>query len=200
MAIAISIIILGILLLFFWQNGNKNLENGNTNTIQTDEDLERYIENISSYRAQMTVSIQSNKTTNKYKVTQEYNKSGIQKMIIQEPENKKGLEIENREGTITVRNTKLGLNEFYEQEEQITSNRLWLPSFIEDYKKDNTRSMKKTDEEIILEATLQDKHPYYCYTQLYINAKTKKPTQLIVQDKDRNNRIYILYNEIEINS
>ncbi len=198
--IAIGGIILGIFLLFFLQNSDKNLESGNTNNIQTDEELERYILDIRSYRAQMTVSIQSNKTTNRYQMLQEWEKDGIAKMTIEEPENKKGIEIEQNQGTITVKHTQLGLSHIYAQEEEMLGNQLWLNTFIEQYAQDTNRTMKHTEEEIIMEATLQSEHPYYQYTQLHIDKKTKKPTQLVVQDKDKNHRIYILYNEIEIYS
>jgi len=187
-------------LLFFLQNGNKNFKSGNTIGIQTDEELERYILNISSYKAQMTVSIQSNKTINKYKMTQEFEKNGTQRMIIEEPENRKGIEIEQADGKITVKNTHLGLSNLYEKEEEITGNRLWLTTFIETYKQDEGRNMSSTEDEIIMHANIQSKNPYYQYTELHIDSKTKRPTKLIVQDKDKNNRIYILYNEIEIYS
>lgn len=198
-AIVIVVMVLGIGGFFFLQNGNKNLKNGNTMDIQTDEELERYILNISAYKAQVTVSIQSNKTTNRYKMIQEYEKNGIQRMIIEEPENRKGIEIVEQEGTVTVKNTNLGLSSLYEQEE-VTGNRLWLDTFLEEYQKDENRSRRKTEEETIFSATVQTKHPYYQYTELHVDNKTKKPTQLIVQDKDKNNRIYILYNEMEIYS
>ena len=37
------------------------------------------------------------------------------------------------------------------------------------------------------------------YKELYLDPKTLNPTKLLIQDNDKNEIIYILYNEIELN-
>jgi len=200
MCVVVLAILLVVGVLFFWQNSHKNLKSGNTMHIQTEEELERYILNIRAYKAEMTVSIQSNKTNHRYKMRQEYEKNGIQKMIIEEPEIRKGMEIIKQGETITVKNTHLGFRNLYAEQEGMTGNYMWLPTFLETYQNDRARSKKKTETETIFFASIQTKHPYYQYLELHVDNRTKKPTQFMVQDKDKNNRIYILYNEMEIYS
>lgn len=67
----IIVIIIGIIFVFFKNNDKiKNLGNN----ISTTEDLQNYILNITSYEAEVEVTIESNKTSNKYKLKQKYSK------------------------------------------------------------------------------------------------------------------------------
>lgn len=67
----IIVIILSIIFIFFKNNDKiKNLGN----TISTTEDLQNYILNITSYEAVVEVTVESNKTTNQYKLKQKYSK------------------------------------------------------------------------------------------------------------------------------
>ena len=67
----VIVIIIGIIFVFFKNNDKiKNLGNN----ISTTEDLQNYILNITSYEAEVEVTIESNKTSNKYKLNQKYSK------------------------------------------------------------------------------------------------------------------------------
>ena len=52
-----------------------------------------YILNISSYEAEIEVTVESNKNTNKYVVEQTYKKDGSAKQVVLEPSNISGIKI-----------------------------------------------------------------------------------------------------------
>lgn len=58
----------------------------------------------------------------------------------------------------------------------------------------------ENEEEIILSTKSQGKNKYNKYKTLTIDKKTGKPTKLEIKDVTQNILVYILYNEIEINS
>ena len=92
--IAIIIIICIILVIsissFFTKNNYKTKEFGNTN-IKSAENIKEYILNISSYEADISLEITSNKTINKYRLIQKYASPNIFKQEVLEPNNIKGL-------------------------------------------------------------------------------------------------------------
>ncbi len=91
--IAIFIIICVILvttICFFRKNDYKTIKFGNTN-IKSAESIKEYILNISSYEADISLEVTSNKTTNKYRLTQKYVEPNIFKQEVLEPNNIKGL-------------------------------------------------------------------------------------------------------------
>jgi len=51
---------------------------------------------------------------------------------------------------------------------------------------------------LILETETQS--PYNAYKKLYINKEDTKPAKIEIEDISHKLRIYILYNEIEINN
>ncbi len=88
--VAIFIVIFVVAICFFRKNDYKTEEFGNTN-IKSLENIKEYILNISSYEADISLEITSNKTTNKYKLIQKYVEPNIFKQEVLEPSNIKGL-------------------------------------------------------------------------------------------------------------
>lgn len=84
------ILIVAISLCFFRKSDYKTVEFGNTN-IKSAEDIKEYILNISSYEANVSVEVESNKNTNKYKLIQKYVAPNVFKQEVLEPNNIKGL-------------------------------------------------------------------------------------------------------------
>src|SRR5699024_5756980 len=91
--IGIAIILLAFLifLIFFLKNNDKNFEIGNTISNKNIEEIEEYILNISSYEATVSVTIESNKNTNKYVLEQKYKAPNLSKQIVLEPSNIAGI-------------------------------------------------------------------------------------------------------------
>lgn len=75
-----------------------------------------------------------------------------------------------------------------------------LYSFIEDYKKDSSAKCKEEADMIILETKVEDSNKYNTYKKLYIDSKTLKPIKMEIEEINKKMLVYILYNEIKINS
>lgn len=194
-------VLIGFLLIIFIINFTrkdyKNINIGNNISNKTLDDVEEYILNISSYKAKLEVTINSNKNTNKYILTQVHNKDEDVQEIIS-PENIKGMKLLYKDNTLTIKNTMLDLQKVYNNYPYIESNNLWLNSFIEEYKISKNKKIFNEDENIIIliEVSTDSKIKY---KELYLDPKTLNPTKLLIQDNDKNEIIYILYNEIELN-
>lgn len=90
-AILLIICVIGIITIcFFRKNDYKTGNIGNTN-IKSAEDIKDYILNISSYEADVSLEVTSNKNTNKYRLIQKYVSPNIFKQEVLEPSNIKGL-------------------------------------------------------------------------------------------------------------
>lgn len=89
----------------------------------------------------------------------------------------------------------------YENYQYITSNSLWINTFINDYKDDaNEKSIYEENDTIILEVKVKNENIYNTNKRLYIDKKTVKPVKMEVQDVTQNLKVYILYNKVEINT
>lgn len=198
--VSLLIIALVILMNFFYKKANKNLNIGNNLSKKTNQEIEEYILNISSYEADIEVEIASNKNTTRYKIKQSYVSPNIEKQTVEEPSNIKGLQTIYDGSKLTITNTKLNLSTVYENYPYITDNYLWLNSFIEDYKTSEKRKLYEEGNQLIMEVNLEANNPYVSSKKLFINKEESKITKLVVQDKNQKNIVYILYNEIKINS
>lgn len=197
----IILIIIAIILIFLMFFAYKKIFSGN-NIDRTAEGITNYILNISSYKSEIKITIQSNKNLNKYILKQEYAKDNdIFKQEVMEPSNIQGLTIIYNGENLKVENTKLNLSEIYEQYEYISENSLCLYNFIEDFKASAESNVKENENEIIMNTkTKNDSNKYMMYKTLYIDRESLKPTKMEIKDINRNTLVYIEYNEIEINS
>ena len=198
--IIIILIIVAIILYFFLKNDNKNSNLGNNLINKTLAEIEEYILNISSYEAEISVEVQSNKNQTKYVLKQSYVSPNIEKQVVKEPSNIEGLETIYDGNKLTINNSKLSLTTIYENYEYLTDNFLWLNSFIEDYQNSLQKNIYEENNQVIMEVKLESQNPYVSNKKLVLNKQTGNIEKLIVQDKNQKNLVYILYNEIKINS
>lgn len=189
-----------IIVIFLVKNNYKNLNIGNNIGNKSIEEIEKYILNISSYKAKIEVTVTSNKNENKYLLSQEFLKPNIAKQVVEEPSNIKGVTIINDGNNLTVSNSNLNLTQIYENYEYLNNNCLWINSFIEDYNKSNEKNIKSENNEIIMETKVQSDNKYIQYKKLFLDDKTYKPTKLLVQDVNKKTLVYILFKEIELDS
>ena len=180
----------------FYKNSIKNLKIGNNKNSQ---EIVDYILNLSSYEAEVTVNITSNKNSNKYILKQKYQKDKecIQEVI--EPSNIAGVKIINDGKNLKIENSNLNLNEIIENYTNLENNNLDLSMFIDEYKNSNESNYEEKDDEIIMKVKNDKENIYVKEKILYINKKTDKPVKLEIKDNKQKERIYILYNEVEIN-
>ncbi|MCI9178122.1 MAG: hypothetical protein HFJ28_06200 [Clostridia bacterium] len=173
----VSIAVLCTIFYFFYQNVNKNLKMGNNLSNKTNQEIEEYILNISSYEAQIQVSVESNKNRTEYKIKQSYSSPNIEKQTVEEPSNIKGLQTIYDGNKLTIYNTKLNLSKVYENYPYVTNHYLWLNSFIEDYKnaKSNNKNYKLYEEnnQIIMEVILENSNPYASSKKLFIDKTSR---------------------------
>lgn len=180
---------------FFYKNTSKVFKNGNN---MSSQEIVDYILNISSYKANITVNINSNKNSNKYILNQEYISPNTNKQEIVEPENIAGVKITRDENGLTVENTRLDLSNIYENYEYIADSCLDLSSFLDDYRNSNKSACEEKDNQIIMKTESNNKNEYTKNKILYVDKDTLKPKRLEIKDKNQRATVNILYNEVEI--
>jgi len=163
------------------------------------DEIENYILNMNSYNAKAEITITTNKNTNKYLVKEQYIKQdNVYRKEVLEPENISGMIITYDGSALSIKNTRLNLNNIYENYHEISSNNLSLKTFIEDYLNNKESKMYEESNMVILETKTEN--PYNAYKKLYINKENGNPTKMEIEDISHKILIYILYNEIEINN
>ena len=195
----LAVLVTSVIIYSFIKNNYKNLKSGNNMSNKNLKEIEEYILSIRSYNAKIEVEIQSNKNKNKYVLEQKYAEPNVQKQIVLEPSNIEGLETIFDGNNLKINNTKLNLSTIYENYSDVTSNFLWLNTFTEEYKK-----MIETGKQNIIEQNgiiiMEIKDADELNKKLYIDRKTGKPIKMQIKNVSKNTTVYILYNEIEINS
>lgn len=198
--ILIAILVISVILYFFYKNNYKTINLGN-NINKSEKSIEEYILNISSYEANITIEIKSNKNSNQYVAKQQFVQPNIFKQEIIQPDNIQGLTTIYDGNSLKIENTDLNLTKIYEQYQYIAENALCLNDFIEEYKKSDTKKYEEKENQVIMEVKRQNSKNQYIVTEkLYIDKSTKKPIKMEIQDINQNVLVYILYNEIKINS
>ena len=188
--ILITIIFVLILLFaIFYKNMFNSVNIGHNNSSQKIVDN---ILNISSYSAIIEVKIEGNKNQNQYKIKQEYVSPSQNSQEVLEPSNIKGTTITKENDKLIIENTQLNLSSIIDNYSYISDNNLDLSSFVADYKEDKKAYFEEKDE-IILHTNLNIKK------SLYIDRETGLPTKMEIIDANKSNKVYILYNEVEIN-
>ena len=199
----IVLVVVSIVIIFLLKTNYKNKNFGNNMSNKNLEEIEKYILDISSYTAKMDVTVESNKNTNKYVIEQTYEKNKKSKQKILEPSNIEGLEIIYEDNKLTINNAKNNLKTMYENYPNLMENCLWINSFIEDYKVEKNEwkaSNKEENGKVLMMTKTRNENNRYIYSkELYINKEEGKIEKLIVQDINKKNLIYILYNEITVN-
>ena len=195
--LAFIIIIIFALLIcnFFIKSNYKTKENGNNKSIQ---EIEQYILNVTSYKAKIKVTVCSNKNTNYYEFEQEVRGASFCKQLALSPTSLAGMEIIYENGIITVQNTKYNLSQIYENYPYVTTNFLFLTSFIEGYRNATSKEITEMDGKIQMSYTSKV-NKYNNKQILYIDKATLEPKNLQVYDINNELRVDIIYNEIELN-
>ena len=188
------ILLIIFLLIFFMQMAYKSIKTGN-NINKSSYDLIEYILNISSYEAKLEVTIQSNKTTNKYVLEQYYLQPNFSKQIVKEPKNIENLEIIYNGNDLEIKNTNLSLSKIYENYNYLNENILWINFFIDNYR--TNYNVEENNDEIILSTNIEK---YNYQAKLYISKKISLPIKIEVLDNSNQTKIYIEYKEIKLNN
>ena len=191
----ILIIIIVIGLIFF----RKSVKNNNIGNNKNSQEIVDYILNLSSYETQITVTVTSNKNTNKYIIKQNFQDSNKNIQEVIEPSNIAGVKIENDGTNLKVENTRLNVSKILENYSCLGDNCLDLSTFLKDYKENNKSYFEENDKEIIMNTVSNIENIYMQEKTLHIDKVTAKPTQMVIKDNKQKTTIYILYNEVNIN-
>ena len=191
------IIVVAIIFFIFYKNGVKDMKIGNNKTSQ---EIVDYILNISSYEVQVTVNVTSNKNSNKYILKQSYQSPNMSKQEVIEPSNISGVKIESDGTNLKLENSQLNLTTILENYNYLGDNCLDLYSFIENYKQSDKSQYEENEEEIIMKTSSKIENIYIQNKILHIDKKTHNPTKMEIKDNKQKTTIYILYNEVKVNS
>ena len=190
-------ILIGVVCIIFYKNSVKDLKIGHNKSSQ---EIVDYILNINSYEVQVTVDITSNKNKNRYILKQTYQSPNISTQEVIEPSNISGIKIENDGTNLKIENSNLNLQTIFENYNYLGDNCLDLYSFIEDYKQDSSASYEEKDGKIIMTTNSNIENIYIQTKKLYIDKQTYNPIKMEIGDNKQNSTIYILYNEVKVNS
>lgn len=194
--IIILICIFFIIFLIFYY---KNFLNGNNIFKKSDEEI---IENILkanlNYKTEAEVTIYSNKNENTYTINQEETEEHSF-LEVTSKGNISGLVLEYQENRLILKNTELDLEKIFENYNELSSNYLFLRTFVQDYLVSEEKSINQEDEEtIIVKVTVLDSNKYIKYKELYIDRRTGFPKKLIIKNSDKQIKVCIIYTNIEI--
>lgn len=191
------ILIVMIILIFFISIYYKNKITGNNINIKNNEDIIAYVKDIKNYKANLDVTIYSNKNETKYKIYQEVkNDKSIQ--IVKEPKEIENLTIEKENNQVRIKNTNLKLEKIYTDYSEYLSNLLCLDSIVKQIKNENIK-VKEEGNTVVLQLENHEKNTYGKYIEIYFNKETKKIEKIEIKDKNQKTKICILYTDIEIN-
>lgn len=197
-------------MIFFNKNHHNSEKIGNNMSIK---EIEKTILNINSYKAEIEVTIKSNKNENKYKLYQEV-KDGKEMQKVIEPEILKGTEIIYENGNLQIKNTQINASKIYTNYPYIANNELFLSDFLKNFNESSNKEIKKEENKIVF---ILRNGKIYNQEQIltieknnFINNENKpqntnqndnnkmKMTMQII-DSNNNIKIYIIYNKIEFN-
>ncbi len=195
--IAMTMMVIIILIIFklFAKKDYKIIESGNNKSIQ---EIEKCILNINSYKAKIEVLIKSNKNENKYVLEQIVKNSEYCKQTTLEPKELENMEISYENGMLIVKNNNLELSKIYRDYPYITENQLFLTDFLEEYKTTQNKKIYEKENKIILEINEKD-NKYVGSKKMYIKKENLKPEKEEIMDINQKSKVYILYDEIELN-
>lgn len=192
----VVILILAILIIFLLNKTNvKKIGNNSTS-----QEIVDYILNISSYEAKIEVEVKSNKNTNKYILKQQYISPDVATQEVLEPSNISGIKIIKKGNDLKLENTSLNLSNIFENYEYLADNALDLSCFIEDYKESQNSNYEEKDNKIMMNVQTKNENKYRQSKKLYIDKSTGNPSKMEITDINQNITVYILYNEVKINS
>lgn len=189
------LLILIIILVFFIQIAYKTVRTGNNITKSTNDLIDNIL-NISSYEAKIEVTINSNKTTNKYELEQYYVAPSYSKQIVKLPKNIENLETMYDGKSLEIKNTNLGLSKIYENYNYLNNNMLWLNCFINNCNM-NRYTIEEIEDEVIIYTNFQQNN---LKGRLFINKETNLPNKIEILDNSNQSKIYIEYKEIKLNN
>lgn len=190
----IILILIGVSIFYIFFN-NKTVKKAKIGNNSSSQEIVDYILNISSYEAIVEVNITSNKNSNRYILKQQYMEPDICTQEVMEPSNIAGVKILKKGKELKIENTNLNLITVFNEYQYISENVLDLNCFIDNYKQSEKSEALEENNEVIMKTKSNNMEKI-----LYIDKSTLLPTKMRIKDDSKKSEIYILYNEVNINS
>ena len=90
------------------------------------------------------------------------------------------------------------MEKIYDNYEYALNNNLFLNTFIQDYKNNDSYCYEEDDKIILKTELSSNSNTYIKFKELYLDKKTGLPKELIIKDNTKNTYISIIYNDIKI--
>lgn len=175
---------------FFIPGNNKHIEDVN--------DLNEYISSINEYKLEADITVNSNRNSNKYKITQSY-VNGVSRQEILCDDTNDGIIIENMDNCLKIKNTQLPVEKVFSDYSDVVKNSVGLDSFIEDYLCDENKEIRDKDGYYIVSVKSKNSQNKYGLSKtLYFNIEKGSIEKIEVKDINNNASIIIEYIKLEI--
>jgi len=150
--------------------------------------------NAKGYKANIEVTVYSNKTENLYEIEIEENfeqNYSIEK--VKENEKFSGFCIELQDNKLILSNTNLNLKKIYDNYNSISisKNYLFLSNFLKEL---DIESIREDENEIIVES----KNNYLHSKVLYLDKEKNEIEKMVITDNEQNTKIIIKYIKLQL--
>lgn len=181
----IFLIIFSIFIYIICKTGN--------NIISKNQDMiiEKIL-NAKGYKANIDVTVYSNKTEHRYEIELEEDfeqNYSIEK--VKENDDFSGIVIEQKDNKLIFSNTNLNLKKVYDNYNAISKNDLFLSNFLKEV---DIKSINQEDNELII----QSKNNYLHSKILYLDKEKNKLKKMVINDNEQNTKIIIEYIELQL--
>ena len=120
------------------------------------------------------------------------------KMIVKQPDSISNMELIYENGTLEIKNTELNVSKVYHDYPYLSNNMLFLTDYIKTYGESVSKSIEEYEDAIYVKIEKED-NIYNKKQILRINKQNLKPESMEIQNINNQTKIYILYNDIELN-
>jgi outer membrane lipoprotein-sorting protein len=167
------------------------------------EDVQKFLMNLRSYKCDVVLAVTNNRSTNVYKQTHLYKYPDKYRIEIIEPNGLKGqTTIYNGEKAYIFHpqiNTYLETQNF----KSTTAYSSFVGSFVEQFKNNGGARFNMEDFRgrpcFVLELPMEGKNPYRAVEKIWIDAEHILPVKAEILDKNKTVNVQVLYEKFEAN-